>query len=195
MKKLLSLLLASLMLFGMAFAAEAAPDRESLFQVALLQSLAQGYFDGVITVGGLKARGDTGIGTFDALNGEMIVLDGVVYRAREDGTVEIPPDTETVPYAAVTFLDADETLSLSDVSDMDALRSLLDEAVSARGRNLSAWRSSPATFHLYGCAARPDRKSLTASLPASLPKGRRNMCLKMPAASWSACSARIICAA
>ena len=136
MKKLLSLLLAALMLSGMAFAGGSADGRETLFQVALLQSLAQGYYDGVITVGGLKARGDTGIGTFDALNGEMIVLDGVVYRAREDGTIEIPQDSETVPYAAVTFFDADETLNLSGVSDMNALCSVLNEAVSARGGNL-----------------------------------------------------------
>ena len=51
---------------------------ESIYQVALLQSLAQGYFDGSMTVGDLKTHGDTGIGTFDGLNGEMIVLDGVV---------------------------------------------------------------------------------------------------------------------
>ena len=53
MKKLLSLLLASLMLFGMVFAAEAAPDRESLFQVALLQSLAQGKA-GDLGIGGRR---------------------------------------------------------------------------------------------------------------------------------------------
>lgn len=41
---------------------------ESIYQVALLQSLAQGYFDGIMTVGELKTHGDTGIGTFDGLN-------------------------------------------------------------------------------------------------------------------------------
>ncbi len=178
MKKLLSLLLASLMLFGMAFAAEAAPDRESLFQVALLQSLAQGYFDGVITVGGLKARGDTGIGTFDALNGEMIVLDGVVYRAREDGTVENPPDTETVPYAAVTFLDADETLSLSDVSDMDALRSLLDEAVSARGRNLFCVAVVTGDFPLIRVRSEAGQEKPYGELAGVLAKGQKEYVLE-----------------
>ena len=46
-----------------------------LYQVALLQSLAQGYFDGIVTVGELKRHGDTGIGTFEGVNGEMIVLE------------------------------------------------------------------------------------------------------------------------
>ena len=58
-----------------AYAAQA--DRESIAQVALLQSLAQGYFGGTITAGQLRKLGDTGIGTFEGLNGEMIVLDGI----------------------------------------------------------------------------------------------------------------------
>ena len=148
MKKLISLLLAALMLTGAAFAWETAPERETLFQIALLQSLAQGYFDGVVTVGEMKARGDTGIGTFDALNGEMIVLDGVVYRALEDGTIEIPQDSETVPYAAVTFIDTDETHSLSRISRMDALQSVLSGAVSARGRNLFCMTLITGSFSL-----------------------------------------------
>lgn len=46
-----------------AYAAQA--DRESIAQVALLQSLAQGYFGGTVTAGQLRALGDTGIGTFE----------------------------------------------------------------------------------------------------------------------------------
>ena len=57
-----------------------------LYQVALIQSLVQGYYDGIITVGELKQHGDTGIGTFEGLNGEMIVLDGTVYQAVADGS-------------------------------------------------------------------------------------------------------------
>ena len=79
---------------------------ESIYQVALLQSLAQGYFDGSITVADLKEHGDTGIGTFDGLNGEMIVLEGVVYQATGDGSVVVPADDETVPFSNVTFFEA-----------------------------------------------------------------------------------------
>ena len=61
---------------GAAYAATQPFERECIAQVALLQSLAQGYFGGTITAGELRAMGDTGIGTFDGLNGEMIVLDG-----------------------------------------------------------------------------------------------------------------------
>ncbi|MBR0074165.1 MAG: acetolactate decarboxylase, partial [Synergistaceae bacterium] len=67
---------------------------DKLFQVALLQSLMQGEYDGVITVGELKHYGDTGIGTFQSVNGELIAVDGKVYRALWDGSVEVVADDE-----------------------------------------------------------------------------------------------------
>ena len=60
-------------------------DTETIYQVALLQSLTQGYYDGIIKVSELKGHGDTGIGTFEGVNGEMIVIDGKVYQALGDG--------------------------------------------------------------------------------------------------------------
>lgn len=92
------------------------------YQVALIQSLVQGYYDGIITVGELKQHGDTGIGTFEGLNGEMIVLDGTVYQAVADGSITIPADEETVPSGSVTFFDTDKTLTLIGISDMAALQ-------------------------------------------------------------------------
>ena len=109
---------------------------ERIYQVALLQSLVQGYYDGIITVGELKEHGDTGIGTFEGVNGEMIVLDGVVYQALADGSIAVPSDEETVPFSNVTFFDADESLELSGVSDMTELQSKLNTVVEEKGSNL-----------------------------------------------------------
>ena len=55
-------------------------DRETIYQVALLQSLTLGQYDGFVKVKTLKRHGDTGIGTFDSMDGELIMLDGLVYR-------------------------------------------------------------------------------------------------------------------
>ncbi len=112
------------------------PDPETIYQVALLQSLAQGHYDGIITVGELKTHGDTGIGTFEGVNGEMIVLDSVVYQAIHDGTILVPPDTETVPFSNVTFFEPDTQLHLTDVSDMASLQEQLNQAVNENGANL-----------------------------------------------------------
>ena len=119
---------------------------ESIYQVALLQSLAQGYFDGSMTVADLKTHGDTGIGTFDGLNGEMIVLDGVGYQAIGDGSVVVPADDETVPFSNVTFFEEDLTLPLSSIPDMASLQATLNEIVESNGSNLFYMVKIPGTF-------------------------------------------------
>ena len=121
-------------------------DRDSIYQVALLQSLAQGHFDGITTVAALKEHGDTGIGTFDGLNGEMIVLDGVVYQAIHDGSILIPPDTETIPFCNVTFFEQDICLPLSDIADMAAFQERLNDAVNEHGANLFYMARITGTF-------------------------------------------------
>ena len=110
-------------------------DGDTLYQVALLQSLVQGYYDGIISVGELKRHGDTGIGTFEGVNGEMIVLDGTVYQAAWDGSIVIPDDEETVPFSNVTFFDVDETLALSGIADMAALQEAVNGVVNELGAN------------------------------------------------------------
>ena len=94
-----------------------------------------GYFDGSISVKDLKKHGDTGIGTFEGLNGEMIVLDGVVYRANQDCEINVMGDKEKVPFSNVTFFDKDFSVKLSDVPDKAALEKILNEHVDKHGHN------------------------------------------------------------
>ena len=83
-------------------------ERDKLYQVALLQSLTMGYFDGSISVKDLKTFGDTGIGTFEGLDGEMIFLDGVVYRANQNCKINVVKDDVLVPFANVAFFHLNE---------------------------------------------------------------------------------------
>lgn len=110
-------------------------NRECIYQVSLLQGLMLGDYNGSVTAGQLKKMGNTGIGTFDGANGELIMADGVIYRAAGDGTVTAVKDEETIPFADVTFFDNDTTEIISDIPDMTALRALLDERVEAAGKN------------------------------------------------------------
>ena len=106
-----------------------------IYQVSLLQALAYGDYYGSITAAELKQHGDTGIGTFDRLNGELILLDGSIYRASGDGSVEAVSDDETIPFSVVTFLEADATKNLGEIPDFDALHKELDSLVRERGQN------------------------------------------------------------
>ena len=134
MKKFLgSALLAGTLLFNTATTTAApAQDNETIYQVALLQSLAMGYFDGSISVKDLKTHGDTGIGTLD---GEMIVLDGVVYRADGNCEIHVMKDKDKVPFSNVTFFESDFSLRFINVADKAALEKILNEKVDKLGRN------------------------------------------------------------
>ena len=138
-RKVLAAALAGVVSLGagtVAVQAKGAPaDRECVAQVALLQSLAQGYFGGTVTAGQLRALGDTGIGTFKGLNGEMIVLDGTVYQALGDGRVVVVPDTEIIPFSNVTFFDKDISIKLADIADKAALEAVLNRTVQEKGAN------------------------------------------------------------
>ena len=52
-----------------------------MFQVSTLQALMLGYTRSVTHVSELLGHGNIGLGTFTDVDGEMIVLDGVCYRA------------------------------------------------------------------------------------------------------------------
>ena len=137
-RKLVAASLAATVTLGVGIGTEsayAAADRESIAQVALLQSLAQGYFGGTITAGELRTLGDTGIGTFEGLNGEMIVLDGVVYQALGDGRVIVCPDETIIPFSNVTFFDNDISVKLSNISNKAAFEKVLNQAVKKNGVN------------------------------------------------------------
>lgn len=127
-------------------AKEAENNRETIYQVALLQSLTQGYYDGIIKVSELKQHGDTGIGTFEGVNGEMIVLDGTVYQALGDGTVKEADDNETVPFSNVTYFDKDLSATLSQTNDINALKESLNKTVNENGRNLFYFVKINGTF-------------------------------------------------
>lgn len=136
MKKFfVAIICAASIIFNTASAAPA-KDRETIYQVALLQSLAMGYFDGSITVKQLKTFGDTGIGTFDGLDGEMIVLDGVVYRANQDCKINVVKDNVTVPFSNVTFFEEDMGGALYDYASKSFLEeSLTDTLRDVNGAN------------------------------------------------------------
>ena len=97
-----------------------------MFQVSTLQALALGYSRAVIKVGELMRHGDIGLGTFEDVNGEMIVIDGHCFRADENGEVR-EADSETgVPFSSVTFFVEDRRCGIGSVNNIEKLKETLD---------------------------------------------------------------------
>lgn len=94
---------------------------ETLFQVSTLTDFQNKGYDGQVSIKTMLAYGDTGFGTYHELNGEMIVLDGVAYRARGDCSVEVANLSETTPFATLGFLKKDEEQFLAVNGDLRAL--------------------------------------------------------------------------
>lgn len=76
-----------------------------------------GNLAGTITLKDLLAHGNTGIGTLDGLDGEVVILDGEAYQADASGAVHHLDDPQvTLPFASV-HTPADLTgLALSEVN-------------------------------------------------------------------------------
>jgi acetolactate decarboxylase len=103
-----------------------AVDPDQLYQSSTYTKLNTGDFDGDLTIGTLKTHGDFGLGTFNALDGEMVMLDGVVYQVHDDGVPVVAKDGEQTPYAAVTYFGADQTIAISDTLDCTQLQTQID---------------------------------------------------------------------
>lgn len=101
-------------------------EHPTLFQVSNSTALTQGVFDGAVTIQELKEHGDFGLGTFDGLDGEMIVLDGVVYRADADGNVTMAGDKSLAPFAVITEFPDETPFALSSVTSFSDLAAQLD---------------------------------------------------------------------
>jgi len=89
------------------------PAPKSLFQYSVLGSLMTGVYDGALTVGELKQKGDFGIGTLNGLDGEMLALNGAYYQVKSDGKIYVVGDAQKVPFATVSFFTADKSMELA----------------------------------------------------------------------------------
>jgi acetolactate decarboxylase len=105
-------------------------DRETLYQGSTIEALLAGNYDSVDSVKNIKTKGDTGLGTFDGLDGEMIIVDGKIYKAAKDGVVSEQNDDTRSPFYAVTYFDVDvkgtlkapETTLVDLKKEIDSLR-------------------------------------------------------------------------
>lgn len=106
----------------------------SLFQTSTIEALLGGNYDGDVTFAELEDRGDFGLGTLDALDGEMVALGGDFYQVRADGRAHAIDGRARTPFAVVTFFEPGPAHEISAPTDFDGLCALIDRlAGEARG--------------------------------------------------------------
>ena len=98
----------------------------TLFQVSTSGALVQGVYERAVSSNLLLNYGDFGLGTFENLDGEMVVLDGAIYQVRSDGKVtKIEKDVGT-PFAVVTHFVADQDQIIENASSFKDLTEICD---------------------------------------------------------------------
>src|ERR1700722_19599243 len=70
-----------------------------VYQTSTMGALLDGVYDGDVTIRELLQHGDFGLGTFNGLDGEMLVLDGVCYQLRGDGSAQVADADQRTPFA------------------------------------------------------------------------------------------------
>ncbi len=98
-----------------------------LFQVGTFNSALSGAVDGNVTYYQLKQKGDFGLGTFNGIKGEMIGLNGNFYQIGQNGKT-FPVDLSwKTPYAEVVKFSPTVTSDLSNVTNYESLKSILNK--------------------------------------------------------------------
>ncbi len=102
------------------------PNDDTIYQYSVLSSLLQGVYDGDLSFEELATHGDTGLGTLQHLDGEMIAIDGIFYQINSEGHAVVIPDTEKTPFAVVTDFDPDITIKTEESFEIGDLHSYID---------------------------------------------------------------------
>lgn len=72
-----------------------------LYQFSVVNALMAGYAEGGLPVSKFLEKGNIGLGTFDGLQGELVILDRIAYRLTSEGSVTSVSSNEKLPYALV----------------------------------------------------------------------------------------------
>ena len=107
-------------------------NNDLLFQTSTIDALLEGVYDGETTFEEMKEHGDFGIGTFNALDGEMIALNGDVYQIKADGVAYPVNDSMMTPFAAMTTFETDKEFHLNISMDQNQLEEYLEDQMPNR---------------------------------------------------------------
>lgn len=109
---------------------------KTLFQVSAWNALALGNFDAAVSVRELLRHADTGIGVGAALDGAVILEDGVAYRAMADGKITVmEPETGIAFAAAMAFDENAPDVELKNIGSLESLQQALEPFVNSN-RNI-----------------------------------------------------------
>ncbi len=101
-------------------------EHHTLWQLSTSTAVVEGVFGGALQVKDLIDHGNFGLGTFEQLDGEGILLDGVCWQVRADGSLIKAPQEETIPFWVATHFEAERNLTVSSIQSLQELGEQID---------------------------------------------------------------------
>ncbi len=101
-------------------------EHHTLWQLSTSTAVVEGVFGGALQVKDLIDHGNFGLGTFEQLDGEGILLDGVCWQVRADGSLIKAPQEETIPFWVATHFEAERHLTVSSIQSLQELGEQID---------------------------------------------------------------------
>src|SRR5712671_5644866 len=98
----------------------------TIYQVSTATALVEGIYEGAVRIGVLREQGDLGLGTFEDLDGEMVIVDGHFFQVSCDGSVREVDDAVLSPFAVITRFAPEPAVTLLECPDMGHLTSRFD---------------------------------------------------------------------
>jgi acetolactate decarboxylase len=102
-------------------------SHSTLYQVSTATALVEGIYQGAVRVRTLREHGDLGLGTFENLDGEMVIVGGRFFQARSDGSVTEVDDNVLAPFAVITRFAPDPAIVMQQCPDLSHLLAQFDQ--------------------------------------------------------------------
>ena len=129
--------------------------------------MMKGIYKETATIGEVKLHGDFGLGTFDDLDGEMVLLDGVAYQIRTDGQTCVVGDEVKTPFACATFFNPASVENIDWELDNQGFMDLLERIIPSQ--NMFYGIRIDGTFtqlKMWSVPKQPDHRPITEVRPA-----------------------------
>jgi acetolactate decarboxylase len=97
----------------------------TLYQISTSSALVEGAHSGSVCSSVLLEHGDFGLGTFEDLDGEMVILDGEIYQVAD--RVRHRTDDFLVPFASITHFRANSSFEIENVACLKGIELACDQ--------------------------------------------------------------------
>ena len=101
---------------------------KAIQQFSFVDALVAGLFEGAFSASTVTAHGTLGVGCGDALDGEMVLIDGELFVCRANGVTRVDPSA-TIPFAEVAQFEPTYTAELDGPITEAAFEALVDQLV------------------------------------------------------------------